>query len=242
MKTSARDSAEVDGRGCSICQRTYVNCAQRVSAAHLNRPHAPAVRGVHALIYDVAAAVVVVRIGVAVGMVVIGIVIIVAVGIEAVAQSVVPKVVIVTSPPDGTGAKAAEAAAVVSDGGAGAKTMEAADRSPAKTAGVKATSKSAATKAASVETAATTTKTAATVTAAKATAAATASAATSQCHGWRGQSNGGNGQQHDYSLSQHHHSPSDFFAAQPRHFRWRFLWSIPISIGITTPQLGASLS
>ena len=157
-----------------------------VSAAHLNRPHAPALRGVHAPIYDVAAAVVVVRIVVAVGIVVIGIVIIVAVGIEAVAQSVVPKVVIVTSPPDGTGAKAAEAAAVVSDGGAGAKTMEAADRSPAKTAGVKATSKSAATKAASVETAATTTKTAAT---------ATAAAATSQCHGWRGQSNRGNGQQ-----------------------------------------------
>jgi hypothetical protein len=64
---------------------------------------------------------------------------------------VVPKVVIVTSPNDGAWAKAVEAATVLGYDGAWAKAMETASRPHAKTARVKATTKSAATEAATSE-------------------------------------------------------------------------------------------
>ena len=64
-------------------------------------------RGLHATVYDVAAAVVVVGL-VVVGVGIVGVAVIVVVGIKAVAPSiaVVTEVVIVTSPNDGAGAKA----------------------------------------------------------------------------------------------------------------------------------------
>jgi hypothetical protein len=147
-------------------------------------------RGVHALINDVAAAVVVV--GIVVGVVgIVGVAVIVAVGIKSIA--VVTEVVIVTSTNDRAGAKTAEAATIVDDGGARAKTMEAA----VKFAAVEATTAKAAT---AVE--ATAAK-AATAEATAAMAAATTTSTTAcQPHGRRSQANSCSSQ-HDHCLSQH---------------------------------------
>ena len=150
-------------------------------------------RGVHALINDVAAAVVVV--GIVVGIV--GVAVIVAVGIKSIA--VVTEVVIMTSTTDRAGAKTAEAATIVDDGGARAKAMEAA----VKFAAVEATTAKAATAVeATAAKAATAEATAAEATAAMAAATTTTSTTACQRHGRRSQANSCSSQ-HDHCLSQH---------------------------------------
>ena len=119
MKTSVRTalrSSVVDAQ----CIRVRSNCAQRgvsrkLEPGRVRQPCRVCTRRC------TKAAVVEVRIVVTVGIVVIGIVITVAVGIVAATPSVavVSKVVIVTSPDDGAGAKAVEAATVVNDDGIG---------------------------------------------------------------------------------------------------------------------------
>jgi hypothetical protein len=99
---------------------------------------------------------------------------------------VVTEVVIVTSPNDGAGAKAAEAATIVDDGGARARAMEAAIKSVAAEA---STSKATA----AVE---------ATATAAMTTSTAPSATTTCQRHGRRGQASRCNSQR-DHCLSQH---------------------------------------
>jgi hypothetical protein len=108
---------------------------------------------------------------------------------------VVTEVVIVASPNDGTGAKAAEAATIVDDGGARAKAMEAAIKSATVEASTGKTA--AAVEATAAETTAAMTTTAAETTAAMTTTATTtttSSSATTSCqrHGRRGQANGCN--------------------------------------------------
>jgi hypothetical protein len=130
---------------------------------------------------------------------------------------VVTEVVIVTSTNHRAGAKTAEAATIVGDGGARAKAMEAA----VKFAAVEAT-----------------TAKAATAEATAAMAAATTTTTACQRHGRRGQANSCNSQR-DYCLSQHLIFKI-WRPAQTR--RWRLFWSIAMNIGVTASQLDASLS
>jgi hypothetical protein len=160
------------------------------STAHLNRAHAPTMRGVHASPNDVAAAIVRVRIVVTIR--VISIIVVVVIRIEAAAKSeTVPEAVIMESTTmESTVVEAAGHAAT--EAAAKAATMES-------TTAEASTMKAAASEASTVKAAA----------AASAAVAATAtSAATRQGHCWRHQAKGCNRRQCDNRFTQHSHSPS----------------------------------
>jgi hypothetical protein len=159
------------------------------STAHLNRAHAPTMRGVHASPNDVAAAIVRVRIVVTIR--VISIIVVVVIRIEAAAKSeTVPEAVIMESTTmESTVVEAAGHAAT--EAAAKAATMES-------TTAEASTMKAAASEASTVKAAA----------ASAAVAATATSAATRQGHCWRHQAKGCNRRQCDNRFTQHSHSPS----------------------------------
>jgi len=164
------------------------------SIAHLNRSQAPAMRGVHAALHHIAAAVVVIGVVVSVGVVIV-------IGVEAWTEreAAAPEVAIMKSagsrkPPKSPPCKPRDAAMP--------PTMAPPRKPPPpkpppwmKSAAAKAaTMKAAAAKSAPMATSA---------------ASATPAPSTSQRHRRRSQANGGNSQQRNHCPPKHKHSPSN---------------------------------